>query len=129
MLLCSRDTLKGDAARAAADWQGPVLDCDLAAFGTPALIIDALFGAGSTGLLVKGDPRAIIEAMNASDAPILAVDLPSGINGTSGAIMGIAVRATQTVTFFRKKPGHLLLPGRAHCGRLRVADIGIDPRG
>jgi hydroxyethylthiazole kinase-like uncharacterized protein yjeF len=126
MLLCSRETLRGDAARAAADWHGPVLACDPAALGQPALIIDALFGAG-LDRPVKGDPAAIIAAMNAGGTPILSVDLPSGVNGTSGAIMGMAVRATETVTFFRKKPGHLLLPGRAYCGRLRVADIGIDP--
>src|SRR5262245_54010418 len=73
MLLCQRDTLKGDAALAASDWPGEVLACDPAALGQPALIIDALFGAG-LDRPVKGDPRELIEAMNASGAPILSVD-------------------------------------------------------
>jgi hydroxyethylthiazole kinase-like uncharacterized protein yjeF len=125
ILLCERDSLQGDAASAARGWKYPVLPFNPQAIGKPALIVDALFGAG-LDRQVKGDPHDMIEAINANGAPVLAVDLPSGINGDSGAVMGVAVRATETVTFFRRKPGHLLLPGRIHCGRVRVADIGID---
>jgi ADP-dependent NAD(P)H-hydrate dehydratase / NAD(P)H-hydrate epimerase len=125
ILLCERDSLQGDAASAARGWKHPVLPFNPQAIGKPALIIDALFGAG-LNRPVKGEPHEMIEAINANGAPVLSVDLPSGINGTSGAVMGVAVRATETVTFFRQKPAHLLLPGRLHCGRVRVADIGID---
>ena len=125
ILLCERDSLQGDAASAARGWKHPVLPFNPQAIGRPALIIDALLGAG-LNRPVKGDPCEMIEAINANGALILSVDLPSGINGTSGAVMGIAVRATETVTFFRQKPAHLLMPGRLHCGRVRVADIGID---
>jgi ADP-dependent NAD(P)H-hydrate dehydratase / NAD(P)H-hydrate epimerase len=127
ILLCERDSLQGDAASAARGWKFPVLPFNPQAIGKPALIIDALFGAG-LNRPVKGEPHDMIEAINAIGAPVLAVDLPSGINGDTGTVMGIAVRATETVTFFRRKPAHLLLPGRTYCGRVRVADIGIDPR-
>src|SRR3979490_2205521 len=127
ILLCERDSLQGDAASAARGWKYPVLPFNPQAIGKPALIIDALFGAG-LNRPVKGEPHDMIEAINANGAPVLSVDLPSGINGTTGAVMGVAVRATETVTFFRRKPAHLLLPGRIHCGRVRVADIGIDAR-
>jgi hydroxyethylthiazole kinase-like uncharacterized protein yjeF len=125
ILLCERDSLKGDAALAARGWKYPVLPFNPQAIGKPALIIDALFGAG-LNRPVKGDPLEMIEAVNANGAPVLAVDLPSGINGTTGAVMGAAINAVETVTFFRRKPAHLLMPGRKHCGRVRVADIGID---
>ncbi|WP_420964237.1 NAD(P)H-hydrate dehydratase [Bradyrhizobium sp. B120] len=124
ILLCERDSLQGDAALAAKGWKYPVLPFNPQALGKPALIIDALFGAG-LNRPVKGDPLEMIAAVNANGTPVLAVDLPSGINGTTGAVMGAAVQATETVTFFRKKPAHLLLPGRMYCGRVRVADIGI----
>lgn len=124
VLVGQRDTLRGDAARAASEWTGEVLSGDTEAVGRPALIIDALFGAG-LDREVQGAARAAIEAMNGAGAPILAIDLPSGVNGTTGAALGVAVRATETVTFFRRKPAHLLLPGRQLCGRVRVVDIGI----
>ncbi|HVY59736.1 MAG TPA: NAD(P)H-hydrate dehydratase [Xanthobacteraceae bacterium] len=125
MFTGDRTRLSGDAARAAAGWDGPVepatapLDADI--------IIDALFGAG-LARPVEGSARDMIAAMNRAGAPIVAVDLPSGINGTTGAVMGSAVNAAVTVTFFRRKPGHLLLPGRFHCGAVEVADIGIPAR-
>ncbi len=125
ILLCERDSLQGDAASAARGWKYPVLPFNPQAIGKPALIIDALFGAG-LNRPVKGEPHDVIEAINSNGAPVLSIDLPSGVNGTTGAIMGVAVRATETVTFFRRKPAHLLLPGRFHCGRVRVADIGIE---
>jgi hydroxyethylthiazole kinase-like uncharacterized protein yjeF len=121
-LIGALDRLKGDAAWAAGRWDGPVaLAPDLAG---AAVIIDALFGAG-LDRPVTGDARAVVEAMNAAERPVIAVDLSSGINGTTGAVMGVAVRATESVTFFRKKPGHLLLPGRIYCGPVAVAQIGI----
>ncbi len=121
-LIGARDRLKGDAAWAAGRWDGAVASApDVSG---AAVIIDALFGAG-LDRPVTGHALAAVEAMNAAGCPIVAVDLASGINGTTGAVMGAAVKATECVTFFRRKPGHLLLPGRIYCGSVGVADIGI----
>ena len=120
-----RERLKGDAALAAQRWNGPV--SEPAAFTDCDVIIDALFGAG-LDRDVEGPARNVIDLMNAASAPIVAVDLPSGVNGTTGAVLGRAVNAQLTVTFFRRKPGHFLLPGRLHCGVVEVADIGIPER-
>ena len=131
MLLGPIEALKGDAALAAYSWIGEVEPAGAAieparaeAIAGADVIVDALFGAG-LNRDVTGEALALIEAMNQSGAPIVAVDLPSGINGASGAVMGAAVRAAESVTFFRRKPGHVLLPGRLHAGKVRLADIGI----
>jgi len=124
MLLGDAAALKGDAAEAAKRWTGPVEAAAPERLAGAGVIVDALFGAG-LNRVADGAARALIEAMNASGATIVAVDLPSGINGASGAVMGAAVRASESITFFRRKPGHLLLPGRLHAGKVRVADIGI----
>jgi ADP-dependent NAD(P)H-hydrate dehydratase / NAD(P)H-hydrate epimerase len=120
------DRLKGDAALAAQRWQGPSARAAPAALMPADVVIDALFGAG-LDRPVEGNARALIEAMNGASC-VHAVDLPSGINGTTGAVMRVAVEATETVTFFRRKIGHVLLPGRLHCGNVRVAEIGIPAR-
>jgi hydroxyethylthiazole kinase-like uncharacterized protein yjeF len=124
LLLGERKLLKGDAAEAAARWQGPIEVAVPQALTGADLIVDALFGAGLDRPITSA-AKAVIDAMNLSAVPVVAVDLPSGINGDSGAVMGVAVRASETVTFFRRKPGHLLLPGRLHCGLVDLADIGI----
>jgi len=125
LLLGEIGALKGDAAAAAKLWERPVEPAKPEALAGAGVIVDALFGAG-LNRAVKGQALALIEAINASAAPVVAVDLPSGINGASGAVMGAAVKARESITFFRRKPGHLLLPGRLHAGAVRVADIGIS---
>lgn len=122
-----RKRLAGDAAEAARDWTGSVKEAKPASFADCDAIVDALFGAG-LDRDISGLPAAMIKAMNAAAKPVLSVDLPSGVNGTTGAVMGVAVKAARTVTFFRRKPGHLLLPGRLLCGHTDVIDIGITDR-
>src|SRR5215207_2743839 len=124
VLLGTREALKGDAALAAADWRGSVGDIAALNPDEADVLIDALFGAGLTRDL-DGAARTAVERMNAAGKPILAVDIPSGIDGDTGQVRGVAVKAVRTITFARRKPGHLLLPGRAHCGPVEVADIGI----
>lgn len=123
-LLGERADLKGDAAVMAERWAGPVLQAMPALAVNAGVIVDALFGAGLSRDL-DGLTKALIEAVNASGKPVVAVDLPSGLHGDDGQPRGTAIHATHTVTFFRMKPGHLLLPGRLLCGVVHVADIGI----
>ena len=124
--LGARDALKGDAAEMARGWTGAVEPLAASPVDGAALVIDALFGAGLSRPL-EGDAAAAVAAANASGKPILAVDVPSGLDGDTGAAAGggAVIKATKTVTFFRRKPGHMLMPGRVLCGDVIVADIGI----
>lgn len=116
--------LPADAAAMAARYRGTIEPLGEGLFAGAGVIIDGLFGAG-LARPIDGKFAGLITAANASGVPIVAVDVPSGIDGTTGAIRGVAVRAASTVTFFRLKPGHLLMPGRLHCGPVRLVDIGI----
>lgn len=126
-LFGERAALGGDAATMAGLWSGPIAPCDPSLAAGSHLIVDALFGAGLSRPL-EGRAAEVVRAVNAAGAagvPVIAVDVPSGLDGTSGAARGPVVQASETVTFFRRKPGHLLLPGRLLCGPVTVADIGI----
>ncbi|MDE2513248.1 MAG: NAD(P)H-hydrate dehydratase [Alphaproteobacteria bacterium] len=123
-LLGSRDTLRGDAREHATRWRGEVEPLSPVLLDGAGLVIDALFGAGLSRPL-DGLARTVVEALIKRRLPVVAVDVPSGLDGATGAVLGVAAPAAITVTFFRKKPGHLLLPGRLLCGDVQLADIGI----
>lgn len=123
-LLGELDKLSGDAAHHATLWTGAVAPLAPDLLEGAELVIDAIFGAGLSRPL-DGVAAQVINEVIQRQLPVCAIDVPSGLDGATGAVSGIAAPAELTVTFFRKKPGHLLLPGRALCGDLIVADIGI----
>jgi len=123
-LLGHPNRLTGDAALAAKDWTGDIGAAEDMPFRDADLVIDALFGTGLARDL-EGAARLAVEHINASNRPVLAVDLPSGIDGDTGEVRGVAVKADRTVTFAARKPCHLLMPARAFSGQVEIADIGI----
>lgn len=114
--------LDGDAARAANKWTGEVQRlkaCDPSRF---ALVLDALFGAGLSRPL-DGEPARLARAC--AEQTVIAADVPSGVHGDRARADGPAFKAALTVTFHRFKPAHVLHPGRAACGEIVLADIGV----
>ncbi|WP_068316132.1 bifunctional ADP-dependent NAD(P)H-hydrate dehydratase/NAD(P)H-hydrate epimerase [Polycladidibacter hongkongensis] len=130
LLVCAPDALTGDAALALAQWSEAVLPIGSAAGSLAKLtqndvVIDALFGAGLVRP-IEGALAELVASINASNAKVVACDLPSGVDGLSGQVLGCAVEVDASLSFFRGKPGHYLLPGASLCGEVHLADIGID---
>ena len=123
-LLGDRAQLKGDAALAAAEWEGPVEPLLPRAIGSAKLVVDAVFGAG----LSKRLDSIVAETLRLAETSgvvLVAVDLPSGLSGDLGRPLGYAPKAQLTVSFHRKKPAHVIEPGRGLCGEVVVGDIGL----
>ena len=123
-LLGEISSLNGDAALAAARWRGQAEPLGPRSLDGAGLVVDALLGAGLSRP-ITGVAAETIAVLGERELPVVAIDVPSGVDGRSGEVRGIAPRAKLTVTFFRKKAGHLLLPGREYCGEILVAPIGI----
>jgi hydroxyethylthiazole kinase-like uncharacterized protein yjeF len=111
---------RGEAAAAASRWHGPHAPFTPEAAARAELVVDAVFGAG----LARDLDAGLADVLRAARR-LAAVDVPTGIDGATGAVRGFAPQALLTVTFFRLKPGHLLLPGRLLCGATVLADIGL----
>jgi ADP-dependent NAD(P)H-hydrate dehydratase / NAD(P)H-hydrate epimerase len=120
-LVGDRKALKGDAAKMARKWKGAIGNFKDFERLNHGLIIDAIYGAG----LNKDFPGYLADGMHGACAPIVSIDVPSGVVGLTGQPRHCSVIANLTVTFFRKKPAHVLQPGRRLCGEIVVADIGI----
>ena len=118
-LLGERARLTGDAASMAEGWSGQVEA--MGSLSGAGLIVDAVFGAG----LSRPLPDQLVALIREATVPVVAIDVPTGLDGATGQVRPEAFRAALTVTFFRKKPGHVLMPGRSYCGETVVADIGI----
>jgi len=124
LLLGDRENLQGDAKAHADKCPCPLAPMSPEGVGGAELVVDALFGAG-LARKIDGMPAATLRAVQDKQIPVVAVDTPSGVHGDSGAVLGLALQAQLTVTFAAAKTGHYLMPGRALCGELVVADIGI----
>jgi NAD(P)H-hydrate epimerase len=123
-LIGERKALRGDAGVMAKLWRGETQPLSPASIKNADLVVDALFGTGLSRAL-DGAAAAVVDALSERRPAVVALDMPSGIEGGSGRVLGCAVSAQLTIAFARKKPGHLLLPGKLHCGDVVVVDIGI----
>ena len=122
--LVSKKELKGDANLAAKSFNGRLESFSNFKVTKDDLIIDGLFGSGLKKN-ISGNLKKVIKKINLKKPHCISIDIPSGINGDNGEIHGIALQSNDTITFTKKKPGHLLSPGKEYCGNLIIVDIGI----
>ncbi|OKH90102.1 bifunctional ADP-dependent NAD(P)H-hydrate dehydratase/NAD(P)H-hydrate epimerase [Thalassospira sp. TSL5-1] len=119
------ENLAGDARIHAEKWTGIVERLSPAMLVGADLVVDCIFGAG-LARDIEGELAVLVTAINECPASVIAVDVPSGIDGTTGEICGVAVDADFTISFCRPKPAHYLLPGKDLCGQCIIKDIGIS---
>ena len=119
--------LKGDARKAADLWDGPVLRFEEVEITPDLLVVDAVFGTGFRGAF-RSPVLEVFQKIGSTKPLVIAVDIPSGVNGTTAEVAPFTPSAKLTVTFCRKKLGHVLYPGVSYCGPVVVADIGIPNR-
>lgn len=126
-LLGNLEQLKGDAKVMAQKWDGEILSLSPDAINDQDVIIDSIFGTGLSKE-ISADVKETILKANEAPAYKIAVDIPSGIKGDTGEVLGVAFKADKTVTFCRMKPAHMLYPGKEYCGEIIITDIGISDR-
>ncbi|NQY13368.1 MAG: NAD(P)H-hydrate epimerase [Henriciella sp.] len=119
--LVAINALAGDAAHAAALWSGPIASLDTFEESGDGVVLDALFGGGLSRAL-SGRPAELAAQI---ECPIVAVDVPSGLDGASARPLGVCFSADLTITFAALRPAHVLSPGRSKCGNVHVVDIGV----
>ena len=123
-LLGRREDLSRDPKEMARRWDEAIEPMSLQSLEGAQIIVDAIYGTGLHDD-VSGVAAQMIEEVTARGLPVIAIDIPTGIDATGGAVKGLAFKAASTVTFFRRKTGHVLLPGRVYSGDVRTIDIGI----
>ncbi len=123
-LLGRQEELSRDPKEMARRWDEAIEPMSLQSLEGAQIIVDAIYGTGLRDN-ITGVPAQMIEEVTARNLPVVAVDVPTGIDATSGTVKGLAFKAAATVTFFRRKTGHILLPGRLYCGDVRAVEIGI----
>jgi len=122
--LIPRENFSGDARLMADLYEGEPVPLTPSALEGAGLIVDAILGTGLSRD-ISDELSVMVNAVNGSGFPVVAIDIPTGVHADTGMIMGAAIKAGRTLTFITRKPGHVLYPGRAFCGITEIAPVGV----